>query len=602
MEIPSLQTRSLTLERQATDDENEMTFSFSSETPVDRGWGREILRHDAGCADFSRCTTAPFLWNHDRNAVLGVMRKAWISGKKGHCTIKWSQEEEAQKYRRQVDEGILSNVSFAYTIDDIKEQNTMGQKMPDFHVTRWTPLEVSLVSVPADHTVGIGRAYESKMVIIREHIDDHHMEEQNLDNIRGEAVKAERERIATITALGQRHGFAELASDLIGNGATIERAREEFLNKIVTNPTPVAQPVNPLGLTDKEQRSYSILKAINASITGDWTKAGFERECSFEVAKRSGLEPKGFFVPVRDLKIEQRSPYAVGASATGGATVATDLLSQNFIDILRNSTVVSRRATMLSGLQGNIAIPKQATASNTYWVAENEDITESEATFSQIAMTPKTVAARSQYSRLFLLQSTSDAEFFIRKDFAAVLGIAIDLACIAGTGTNGQPTGILNTAGINTVALGTNGSAPTWAAMVNMLKELHVDNAPMNSVAWVTNPQVKAKLMTTPKQSSGVEGNFILGEPGSSLLGYGLEVSNQIPSNLTKGSGTNLSSIIVGNWADLLICEWGVLDILASPFGSGFNKGAVDIRVMQTLDLAVRYVQSFCAITDCITT
>lgn len=605
LEIQSIQTRTLTLEREvATDDDNEMTFSFSSEFPVDRGWGREILRHDEGCADFSRMSTAPFLWNHDRNAVLGKVKRAWISGKKGHCTIRWSNKKEAQEYKREVDDGILTNISFAYNIDEIKESPAFGQKTPDYQVVRWTPLEISLVSVPADPSVGIGRSgdqlYECRMVVIDEKKNGDM--EENLENIRSEAITQERERIATINALGNRHGFSDLANDLIGKGASIERAREEFLNKIASNPQPVAQPVNPLGLTDKEQRSYSIVKAINAAINNDWSKAGFEKECSLEIAKRSGKEAKGFFVPVRDLNVQQRATYAVGASATGGATVQTDLLAQNFIELLRNkTTVVGLGATMMDGLQDNIAIPRQSSAASTYWIAENGVITQSEATFDQVTMSPKTIAARSQFSRLMLLQSSIDVEQFIRADFAQVIAIGVDLAAIAGTGTGNQPLGILNTPGIGSISLGTNGGAPTYASLINLKREIQIDNADTQRMAWLTNPMVQAKLMNTPKQASGVEGNFILQDPGNSLLGYSLNVTNQVPSNLTKGSGTNLSAIVLGSWDQLMIGSWGTLEILPNPYGAGFNSGAVDIRVMYTCDIAVRRPEFFAVISDIIT-
>lgn len=605
-EICAVQTRSLPLSKiETSDDPNEMSFSFSSETPVDRGWGREILRHESGCADFSRMTTAPYLWNHNRDAVLGVVRKAWIVDKKGYCTVKWSKEEEAQKYKRQVDEGILSNISFAYSIEEIKEVPTMGQKTPDFHVNRWTPLEVSLVSVPADNTVGVGRSNssESRMVVIEEQVGNM---EENLDQVRGEAITLERERIATINALGHRHGFADLARDLIGNGASIEAARSAFLDKIGSNTTPVAQPANPLGLTEKEQRSYSIVKAINAAVNSDWSKAGFERECSLEIAKKTGKDPRGFFVPVRDLKVEQRASYAVGAPATGGNVVQTDLLAQNFIDILRNRVaVVNLGATMLSGLSGNVAIPRQNGASTTYWVAENGAITQSEGTFDQVPLNPKTIAARSQLSRLMLLQPSIDIEQFVRMDFAKVIALGIDLAAIAGTGTAGQPTGILNTAGIGSVALGTNGAVPTWASIVQLETEIAQDNADVGSLAYLSNAKVRGKLKTTLKSVSSVS-EFIWQDTqmmdGIGMMnGYKACSTNQIPSNLTKGSGTNLSAAIFGNWADLIIGEWGVLEILPNQLGAGYNSGAVDIRVMQTLDIAVRHPESFAAATDIIT-
>jgi hypothetical protein len=134
------------------------------------------------------------------------------------------------------------------------------------------------------------------------------------------------------------------------------------------------------------------------------------------------------------------------------------------------------------------------------------------------------------------------------------------------------------------------------------MRELEIDNADIGALNWLTNPLVKSRLMLTPKQASGVEGNFILPEPGRSLMGYQLACTNQVPGDLTKGTGTNLSALIFGNFNDLIIGEWGSVEILVNPYGAGYNTGDVDIRVMQTIDVAFRRVVSFAAITDMITT
>lgn len=594
------QTRSHTIELKEADPDNRtMTFSFSSELPVERWWGSEVLSHDAGAADLLRLNNgANFLWNHDRDRVLGVVKSAWIdSDRRGYCKIRWSREEEAQKYKREVDDGILSNVSFAYSIDQVKE---VGD---NFLVTRWSPLEVSLVSIPADPTVGVGRAYQSS--IESKNIEKVMEPEINITEIRAQ----ERDRIASITALGKRHGLPELAEQMVANGISLADARAAFLERIENrHQEPVAQPVNPLGLSEKEQRSYSIVRAIDAAINGDWSKAGFERECHLEILKRTGKSgSKGFFVPVRDLKVESRAPYTAGTPATGGNLVATELLAENFIDLLRNRVMAKQLGcTMLSGLVGNVAIPRQTSATATYWVAENGAITEGEATFDQVPLTPKTIGARSQLSRLMLLQPSIDIEQFIRMDFAKVIALGIDSAIINGSGVSNQPRGILQTPGIASVALGANGGAPTWESMVRLETRVAQNNADIGSLAYLTNAVTRGALKTTPKSTSFVS-EFIwqdnsARESMGRVNGYTAGCTNQVPSNLTKGTGTNLSAILFGNWADVIVGEWGVLEILPNPYGPGYNSGAVDIRVLQTIDIAIRHPESFAAITDCLAT
>jgi HK97 family phage major capsid protein/HK97 family phage prohead protease len=572
-------------------------FSFSSEQPVDRGIGNEILDHSQSAVDLSRCDFAPFLWNHDQCEVLGKIERAWLENRKGYVEVKWSRNEDAMEKWQDVQDGILMNVSCGYRINSLKEG--YPQK-GDYTVTNWTVYEVSLVAIPADNTVGFGRDFSVTLEkrFGGEQVGTITESSTNREDI----VKEERERIASINYLANRYNDPRLGEELISTGVSVEAARAAFSKHWgESNQQPIAKPADYLGLTPKEDKQYSLLRAINACVSNDWSKAGFERECSQEIEKRTKKTSQGgFFMPVKDLTV--RTTYAVGTNSTGGYTVQTDVLAQNFIELLRNKAfVVQAGATMLPGLVGNIAIPTQATGTPTYWVGESGTLTQGEATFGQVPMAPKTVGALSQISRLLLAQSAIEVEQFVRNDFAKVIAIEIDRAAINGSGASNQPTGVLATSGIGVSALGTNGAAPTWVSIVNLLREIAIDNADVSTMKILTNPSVVAKLMTTSKQSSGVEGNFILGE-NMKLLGYDVMMTNQVPANLTKGSGTALSAMILGNWSDLVIGEWGTLEILPNPYGSGYTAGALDIRAMQSVDIAVRHAESFAVIKDIVTT
>lgn len=620
------QTRSLQLELKPSDlstDSRTMTFSFSSELPVERWWGSEILSHDAGAADLSRLNNgAAFLWNHDRDRVLGVVRSAWIEGdRRGYCTIRWSAEEEAQKYKRQVEDGILSNVSFAYSIEQIKEVKDT------FVVQRWTPLEVSLVSIPADPSVGVGRAYQSKMrvqlsespIIGRSTTSAGTMEREdiNINEVRAQERREERDRIASITALGKRHGLSDLAEQLIEKGTSLADARAAILERIEgRQQQPVAQPVDPLGLSEKEQRSYSIVRAVQAFIEKDWSKAGFELECSREIEKRSGRSASGFFVPVRDLKVSrqsaqnaravmERAPYATNVPAQAGVLVATELDSANFIDILRNRPLVMQLGTrMLTGLTGNLDLPRRTGTSTAYWVAEGGAPPESEGAFDLINFRPKTLGALTAMTRLMMMQSTPDIEQLVRDDLAQVIGLEIDRVCIDGSGVAGQPRGILQTPGIGSVSLGANGGAITMDAIVDLETLVATANADVGSLNYLTNAKVVGalkKLKSTTGQYLwiGADSGLAPGTPGS-INGYRVGRTNQIPGNKTKGTGTNLSCLLYGNFRDLYVAEWGLLDLLPNPYGAGYAAGNVEIRALQTLDVQVARASSFSAITDCV--
>jgi HK97 family phage major capsid protein/HK97 family phage prohead protease len=581
-------------------DSGVMEFSFSSELPVERWWGTEILSHDPSSVNLERANTMNFLWNHDRDVVLGRVESVSIAGdKRGYCKVRWSNRKSIEEYKQDVADGILTNVSFAYMIDDVTEVKSEGED-ESVYVCSWTPLEISLVSVPQDASVGIGRA----------------LSENNLEDTENNGRKMEiseyrqeeSKRIVSIHELANTYGNKELAEKLIQDGATIEAARSAYLSIVTAQPqTPIAA-VAPLGFSEKENKSYSILRAINACLTGDWSKAGFEKECSQELITRSKKTPtsNGFFMPVRDLKIYgERATYATGATTTGGFTVETNLLAENFIDALRNRAVIfSLGAQMLSGLQGNVDIPAQNAVTTTYWVSEGGNLTQSEATFRQIGMRPKTIGAMSKFTRQTLLQSAIDIEQFIRRDFAAQMALGIDLAAIAGTGINNQPTGILNTSGIGSVVGGTNGAAPTWDNIVGLETAVSVANANINTCSYLVNASTRGRLKRTQK-FSGTNGDPIWETQGmdSMMNGYRVSTSNQIASNLTKGSGTNLSALLFGDFSSLFVGEWGILEILVNPYAdTDYPSGNIAVRALQTMDVAVRYAQSFAAMTDAITT
>jgi len=361
-------------------------------------------------------------------------------------------------------------------------------------------------------------------------------------------------------------------------------------------------------LSRQEQNDYSLTRALLASATGDWRDAGLEREASDDIRKRLGREPGpgGFFLPAN---LSMRAPYVTSGTSTGGALVATNLLPSSFVEVLRAKAVVFNLGpTQLTGLVGNVDVPRRATPASAYWVAENGTITESEGTFDKVSLKAKQIAAVSNYSRLMLQQSTPDIELAVRSDLAAILALGIDQAAFSGSGSNNQPTGILNTSGIGSLALGTNGGAITLDAMLDLRGKLTNANVSAVNGAYIVNEKTYTALAKLKTSGSGEylfapEGNTP--SPGNlsviSIHGCPVVTTNLLTSSGTKGSGTNLSTAIFGNWEDLMIGQWGALEILPNPYGAGFNNGSVDVRAMQTIDIAVKHPESFAACTDIVT-
>jgi HK97 family phage major capsid protein len=576
------------------------------------------------------------LYNHNRDDYLGVIEKAWISDSKLYNTIRFGNHQRAEEIVRSINEGIIKNVSIGYRVDELVLFKKSDDDLNTYKATKWTPFESSFVTVPADASVGIGRQYfdlSSEITgEIKEFTPDWEKLNQKLDQLdrdnkelfqyvldseeirmgnenkieisEKDIRQQERERIAAITAAGTKYGCVEIATKAVEDGMSLEVARQLMADKILTkNQEAVAQPLEPLGFSSRETKKYSIRKAILYKMGQISEKeAGLEIEASNAIAQKLGKPAEGIYVPTRDLAWNTRATYATGAPATGGTAVQTELLSENFIEALRSQLVIRKLgATILSGLEGNVDIPRQASTAGTIWVGEGATIAQFESTFNKISLTPKTVATRSIYTRNMLLQSSIDIEAFIREDLTKGIALEIDRAAINGTGIGGQPLGIVNYPGVNTVVIGANGGAPTWQTMVNLESEVAADDALMGTCHYLTNSKVRGKLKTTEKAVS--TGQFIwqndreMGNMGS-VNGYGAAVTNQIPGNLTKGTGTNLSVCIFGDFSSLIVAEWGILDLMPNPFGTGYEQGNVQVRAMQTVDVNLRRPQSMSVCSD----
>jgi HK97 family phage major capsid protein len=607
IQIPKQAERGLKIEKRAAKGEdNTLTFSFSSEEPYERWWGREVLSHDAGSCRLGKLNNrSNFLWNHDRDKILGVVEKAWTgSDRRNYCTIRWSKEEEAQRYKRDVEDGILSNVSCFYTIGEARE---VGDNIV---VTDWEPFEVSLVSVPADQTVGVGRSLHTK----EKGTMDGELTIETAENytpttLERQAETRERKRQESIRALCRSHDLPDLAERLCAAETTLDQARSAVLNALSERrgvQQPLAGGYGDFFRQNSPQAGFSLSKAILAAASGNWIGPGFdagrEREMHQELSRSHKPKNGGILIPLESLGVQQRDGYQVGGSQPqyGNRLVATELADASFIESLRSrAMVLAFGATTMGGLIGNLDIPKRTGSATTSWIAEDEAIPETRGSFDTVKLRPKTLAARSRYSRMMLLQSTPDIELLIRSDFLALSALEVDRAALAGTGADNQPLGLFANMEIPSVPLaGANGGPLTWAKILEMEQTLASANADVGSLAWLTNPKVRALLKNTVKIPNSETSSFCW-EDGTeagmgTISGYKTGSSTHVPSNFAKGSASTLSGLVFGNWSDLIIGFWGAAEILANPYGEAdFNRGSVSVRLMLTCDIAVRHAESF---------
>jgi len=637
-----IQHRSEPVEFKVSDDERSIEFPFSSEKPVNRGlMGEEILDHREGSIDFARLnSSAPLLLNHSTDSVIGVVERGWLDKdkKQGRVQVRFANNALGKETLEMVRDGIYKNVSVGYSVNKTEEEGESS-----YRVMNWTPAEVSIVSVPADFSVGVGRAKEEKLETnMPAKQESSNMQEQrdnavassdapqtskpesktqmtstpDLSVVREEASKKaaseERNRIREISGLCNAHGLGEeLKETLIGKGTSIEEARKLALEKIQAKPVETVSQVEP---SELRKEGYSIAAGIKAVLTGDWSsrEAGLVRELSQEV-ERSGVKrsaDRSFLIPYSALV--KRATYVTSGATTGGNLVATDLLADEFIEALRANTITgSLGIRTLPGLVGDVAIPRRSGVSTGYWLAnETTAITQSESTFDQVTMAPKNYAALSKFSRQTLLQATPGIEELVRRDLTDTINVGIDAAVIAGSGSSGQPTGITGTSGIGSVAIGTNGGPITLETLINLEEEVLVDNAGGASMAYATNPKVLSALKQLRAAGSAAgNGSFLWNTDPSGIgrgatpgliNGYPIGVSTNVPSNLTKGSTSgSCSAVIFGDFSQVALGIWGNgLEVEIGTDSDDFSKALTSVRAITTIDVAVRQASAFAACLD----
>jgi HK97 family phage major capsid protein len=520
-------------------DDRRVSMSISSEAPVQRSYGDEVLDHKPESIDLSFINSgrAPLLLDHDPEKQIGVIESVSLdaSARKLRATVRFSKNALASEVYSDVADNIRGNVSIGYSIAKMVKENNGAI----YRATSWRPMEASIVSIPADVTVGVGRSD------------------------------------ATVTSEAEPQGLIETPAQV----APKETKMENSVNVAVESRAFDAPVQQDVGLNQNEIKRFSLMRALRALANPTdralQKEAAFEFECSEAAQRAFGQSAQGILVPADVLR--QWNKRDLNTTDDAGL-VGQNFRPDAFVDALRNaSSVMQAGATMLTGLQGNVKIPKKSATSSGGWFAEGSAASESEATFTSITMSPKTVGAFTDVTRNLMMQGSPDVESLIRNDLAASLAIAIDLGALSGSGSSGQPTGIRATSGINTKDFAA--TNPTFAEIVGMETEVAADNALRGNLAYIINAAMAGALKTTAKDSGS--GLFVL--QNGEMNGYRTIVSNQAATG----------DAYFGNFADLLIGMWGGLDILVDPYTSS-TTGTVRIVAMQSVDVAVRHAVSFC--------
>lgn len=570
---------------------------FATEQPVARWYGIEQLQVDESSMQLDRILSggAPFLLNHDPSAQVGVLlpQTLKVEGGEARIDVKISRNED--ELWQDLQDGIKKNISVGYYAleTEIVQQKQGVDTYDSYKVTKWEPVEVSLVAIPADIMCGVGRSKES--LLVTDSIEKLNMEKSKMPEVEVRDKSDE----AYLLQLGRDLNDLDMARHFLAQGKTPAEFKAAWLEKQRASQdkatSMVLQSSAELGLSPRELKEYSILRMANAVLEGGWEKAGFEFECHKAVEARLGRRPHhagAFFIPydikTRHLHVSadqysrvahalQRRDQTVGTPSAGGYLVGNDYLGGSFIDQLYEEVVaIKLGARFIPGLVGDVTIPKQLSGGTAYWVSEGVDITESGLSFGQLSMSPKTLGAVTEWTRKLMLQSSPAIEQLVIEDMGTVMALEVDRTVINGAGTATEPRGILNTSGVSVV----DGTSFTFDDAVQAETALATNLVRGAQRHWLMHPTNEGTLKTRLKVASSTFPIYLI-ENGV-MNGYPVRSTTQQPS----------TDLLFGVFSEVLIGEWGAMEMLLNPYAKS-RSGNIEVTMFESIDIQVRYPQAF---------
>lgn len=577
----------------------------SSEEPVKREFGMEVIDHRAGSMnlDFLNSGRAPLLLDHDMERQIGVVESVELDegARRLRAIVRFGKGALASEVFMDVVDGIRQNISVGYRIDGrVEEENDPEE----YYRVRTTPMEISIVSIPADQSslVGVGRSNPENLCATVKTEGDDLMSDINLDEVRAEAAadaaKTVQRNAKEIMILARKHNKADMGEDALGRGLSLDEFRGELLEAIGNEP--LDTPAHVVDAPVKEQREYSLGKMIRAQMSGDWREAGFEREIHDEIARRTGKQCEGIYVPDFAFRAGPMSTAATGASGSENVTdnfVPTVHRGDMFIEALRAKQVMAALGvTFMGGLTNRIKMPKIATGAAAGFVEELGNVADQSPTDGAVTLQPRTLGAYADISRLLMKESVPAIDQVVQDDLLRSVADKIEYYAIQGSGSSGQPTGILNDLNVGNVDIsaGTDVDALTWADITNLVKTVEDANGVINqaTLGWLSNPKVKAKLANTSRVAS-TDSVMLMNDPWNSIYGYRAEFTSNVPSDLDPGDGgTDASAVIFGDFSQLIVGLFGAPSILIDETTGGL-AGTVRIIIHQDVDVALRNAVSF---------
>lgn len=602
----------------------EAELSFSSEAPYERWWGIEILGHGAGECDMSWAASgrAPFLNQHRADQQIGVIRTAWRDGKVNRARVRFGRTALADEVLREAEDDIRVNVSVGYEIRELELVKRDGD-VSTYRVTDWFPLECSSVSIPADMTIGFGRSVDAdpppaapidqQRSQAAPKVPAQPRKERTMDQTtekppagNDDQFRANVGRIQAMAAEYERWLKPTDVANAIRDGADPFKFQDLVMQRMQTGATDTTTLAG-LGASTREQQQYSFARFLQARTMGK-TDRSFETEVSEQIGKVVGRDAEGIFVPVdvmfRDLygrKAGEQRDFNVGTASQAGNLVQTSVDAALWTDVFRPAMALSRAGVMvLPGLTGNIGIPRKTAPGSVGMLTEIAAAAETQPTTALPTLSPKRVGGWTQPSKQSIIQSAVAIEPMLRQDLVDTAAVLIENQGLNGDGASPNARGIRNVSGIGSVAGGANGATLAWSHIVGIEGAVGAANGiGTDRAGYITNTAVMTKAKTVQKATNL---DFIWDRTDRPLNGYAAHITNNVPSNLVKGtSGAVCSSAIYSSdWSMFVLGLFGGLDITVDPYSSA-KTGQVDIVLNMYFDWVCRQPAAFATIDDLLT-
>lgn len=610
--IGEKQYRSFTIEtKESINQENRtIELSFSSDAEV-KIWYDElqILGHKDGEYNFDFLNDgAPLLLEHDRCKQIGVVEKAWVEGGKGRAIVRFSKSALGEEIFQDFIDGIRTKISVGNCIES-QYLLRSDEKHDIYYVDKWRSFEISVVSIPADNSVGSNRSanIENIQKAKKEEIPMPQPIPNNEDPQKRSAPPAQVTKPSgddiqkrslfeisqEILAIGAEYRSLDFANDYIqnhGDKISVRGFQKQLLEKL----HPESEPYNAskalqqrssgdLDLSKRDNQRFSLVRAVRALANPQDRRAQEEAAYEFDVCRAAADKAKhnssGMFIPDEILHKRALNTGTSGAGASGDL-IAENLLSGNLIPALIKQSAVMQYANIMNGIVGNMSIPIEGADPEALWIdGETGPIPEGETDFGKLLFSPKKLGAFITINSDLIYQSSLDVEHMMAMKIIRSIALKMDHAILYGAGTAGEPLGIMNMNGLPIIPFAADD--PTYQEVVAMKGAIASQNAPIDAVRYLASSNTLSTLESKQK-FEGANGDTIYNADKQTIAAKKVTESNQIEDG----------ELLLGDFSRVNVVRWGGVDMLADRH-TGRYQDQVKISVIERMDCGVDHISAF---------